>query len=214
MGVAGLLASLDGPSTEVAQVVALLRAAGFEEPDRLSVGEGDRQLLALYRSVTGDELELLAACPACGELSEAQVDPGQVPPARPRAAVLDRGGGLREPTYGDLLDLPADPAQAIAELCRRCIVGSPARAPEADDLELVDDSLAGPIVIACSACSSPIAVDLDVEQAVLERLVRRARDIDRQIHALASAYHWSLSEIESLGEERRQTLAELITEAS
>ncbi len=214
MGVAGLLASLDGPSTEVAQVVALLGAAGFDEPDRLSVGEGDRQLLSLYRSVTGEVLEILAACPSCGELSAAEIDPDAVPPAGPRTAVLGRGGGLREPTYGDLLDLPADPAQAAAVLCERCLVGSPERAPEANDLERVDDSLAGPVVIACSACGQPIAVDLDVERAVLERLVRRAREIDRQVHTLASAYHWSLAEIESLGDERRQTLADLIAEAS
>jgi hypothetical protein len=214
MGVAGLLASLDGPSTEVAQVVALLGAAGFDEPNRLSVGEGDRRLLSLYRSVTGEELELLAACPACGELSVARIDPEEVPPPGPRMAVLGRGGGLREPTYGDLLDLPADPALATAELCERCVVGSPARPPEANDLELVDDSLAGPVMIACSACGQPVAVNLDVEQAVVERLVRRAREIDRQIHALASAYHWSLDEIESLGDERRQTLADLIAEAS
>lgn len=214
MGIAGLLASLDGPPSEVAQVVALLGAAGFDEPEGLSVGEGDRQLLALYRSVTGEELELLAACPSCGELSAARVDPEQVPPPGPRTAVLGHGGGLREPTYGDLLDLPADPAQAVAELCGRCVVGSPARAPEAGDLELVDDSLAGPIVIFCAGCDRPIAVDLDVEQAILERLVRRAREIDRQVHALASAYHWSLAEIESLGDERRQTLADLVSEAS
>ena len=103
---------------------------------------------------------------------------------------------------------------APAELCLRCLVGSPERAPEANDLELVDDSLAGPVMIDCSGCGRPIAVDLDVERAVLERLVRRGREIDRQVHVLASAYHWSLAEIESLGDERRETLAELIAEAS
>jgi len=209
-----LLASLDGPATEVAQVVALLGAAGVAEPERLSVGEGDRRLLALHRSVTGEELELLAACPACGELSSAVVDPEQLPPPSPRTAVLGRGGGLREPTYGDLLELPADPTQATAELCARCVVGAPSRAPEPDDLELVDDSLAGPVVIACSGCGRPVAVDVDVEQAVLERLVRRAREIDGEIHTLASAYHWSLAEIESLGDERRHLLAELIAEGA
>src|SRR5881392_2784175 len=131
MGTAGLLGSLAGPPSEVAQVVALLAAAGFDEPDRLSIGEADRQLLSLYRSLSGEVLEILAACPACGELSAAEIDPDTVPPASPRMAVLGRGGGLREPMYGDLVDLPADPAQAAAELCLRCLVGSPERAPEA-----------------------------------------------------------------------------------
>jgi hypothetical protein len=212
--VAGLLPSLDGSSSEVAQVIALLGAAGFDEPQHLSVGDGDRHLLALYRSVTGEALEVMVSCPACGALCEAQLNPGQVPPSSPRLAVLGRGGGLREPTYADLLDLPEEPAHAVGELCRRCVVGSPARAPDASDLELVDDSLAGPILIACSGCGEPIAVDVDVEQMVVERLVRRAHEIDREIHALASAYHWSLGEIESLGEDRRHALADLIAETA
>ena len=214
MDAAGLLASLDGSSSEVAQVVALLGAAGFDEPEHLSVGEGDRYLLTLYRSVTGEALEVLVSCPACGELCEAQIDPGQLPPSSPRLAVLGRGGGLREPTYADLLDLPGEPAQAVGALCTRCVVGSPARTPDASDLELVDDSLSGPILIACSGCREPITVDVDVEQMVVERLVRRAYKIDREIHALASAYHWSLGEIESLGEDRRHALADLIAETA
>ena len=214
MGVAGLLASLDGPESEVGQVVALLAAAGCQEPERLGVGAGDRRLLELQRAVTGSELEVLASCPACGEVSAAQVVPEHVPPPSPRTAVLGSGGGLREPTYADLLALPRDPAQAVEELCARCVVGSPARPPVPEDLELVDDSLSGPVVIACSDCGHSIAVDLDVERAVLERLVRCAQEIDREIHTLASTYHWSLAEIESLGDERRRALAELIAEAS
>lgn len=214
MDSAALLASLDESSSEVAQVVALLGAAGFDEPERLAVGEGDRRLLDVYRAVTGEELEVLAECPACGELCEAVVDPDRLPPASARVAVLGRGGGLREPTYADLVGLPGEPAQAIGELCARCVVGSPSRPPEPADLELVDGSLAGPIVLACSGCGEPIALDVDVEQLVLERLVRLAREIDREIHALASAYHWSLAEIESLGDERRRALADLVAEAS
>jgi hypothetical protein len=212
MDVARLLGSLDGPSSEVAQVIALLRAAGCDEPERLSIGDGDRQLLALYRSVTGEAVEILASCPACGELCEAQIDPERLPTSSPRQAVLGRGGGLRQPTYGDLLDLPGEPDEAVDELCARCVVGSPARPPDASDLERVDDSLSGPILIACSGCGGPIAVDVDIEQVLVERLVRRADEIDREIHALASAYHWSLGEIESLGDDRRRALADLIAE--
>jgi len=207
-----LLASLDGASSEIAQVIALLGAAGFDDPEHLSVGEGDRHLLALYRSVAGEALAILVSCPACGELCEAPVDPGELPPPSPRVAVLGSGGGLREPTYADLLELPGDAAEAVRVLCTRCVVGSPSRAPDASDLELVDDSLAGPICFACSGCDEPITVDVDVEQMVVERLVRQAHGIDREIHALASAYHWSLREIESLGEDRRHALAELISE--
>ncbi len=213
MGVSALLAALDEAGSEVGQAVALLAAAGVEEPERLSLGEGDRRLLALCRAVTGADLEVVAVCPSCGELSAAVLSPEVVPPSGPRMAPLGAGGGLREPTYEDLLGLPADAGEAVDELLARCVVGAPARRPVADDLELVDDSLAGPILLACADCGEPLAVDVDVERAVLDRLARRAREADYEVHVLASAYHWSLGEIESLGDERRRTLAWLAAEA-
>lgn len=212
MGVSALLAALDEDGSEVGQAVALLAAAGVEDPESLSIGEGDRRLLALCRAVTRVDVEVVAVCPTCGELSEAVLSPDAVPPASPRMAPLGMGGGLREPTYKDLRELPADPDEAVHELLARCVVGSPSRAPWPADLELVDDSLAGPIVIACTACGEPVAVDLDVERAVLKRLARCAREMDYEVHLLASAYHWSLGEIESLGDERRRTLAWLVAE--
>jgi len=213
MGSTALLSALDGAPGELAQAVALLRASGVEDPDSLSVAEGDRLLVALCRTVTQAEVTVVAMCP-CGELAEAVLSPETMPPPSPRMSVLGTGGGLREPTYADLLALPDDPDEALQELLARCVVGSPSRAPRPDDLELVDDSLAGPIVIACPACGQALAVDLDVERAVLERLARRAREIDREIHLLASAYHWSLAEIEALDDGRRATLAGLVTDAS
>ena len=212
MGSSAVLAALDEDQSEVGQAIALLAAAGVEDPESLSIGEGDRRLLALCRAVTGFDVDVVAACPGCGELSMAVLARDAVPPVRPRMTPLGRGGGLREPTYGDLLCLSADPDEAMDELLARCVVGSPSRAPRPDDLDLVDDSLAGPVQIACSACGEPVAVDLDLEWAVLERLARRAGEIDHEVHLLASAYHWSLGEIDSLGEERRRALAWLVRE--
>src|SRR5262245_11732002 len=101
MGVSALLAALDGAGTEVGQAVALLAASGVEHPERLALGDGDRRLLGLCRAVTGHEVEVVAVCPACGELSEAQLSEASAPPAAARVARLGRGGGLREPCYAD-----------------------------------------------------------------------------------------------------------------
>ena len=206
-----LLTALDGAPGEVAQAVALLRASGVEDPERVAVSEGDRLLVALCRELTRADVSVVAMC-SCGELAEAVLTPETVPPPVPRVAVLGPGGGLREPTYGDLLELPDDAGEALEELLARCVVGSPSRPPRPDDLELVDDSLAGPVVIACPACGEPLAVDLDVERAVLERLARRAREVDHEIHLLATAYHWSLAEIEALDDRRRSALAGLVAD--
>jgi hypothetical protein len=213
MGVSALLAALDQDESEVGQAVALLSAAGVENSDELSVGEGDRLLLKLCRTLTGHDLDVVAVCPACGELSEVVVSPEAVPQATPRMVPLGTGGGLREPIYRDLRRLPLDPEEALRELLSRCVVGSPSRAPGPADLALVDESLTGPIAIACTACGEPIAVDVDVERAVLERLARRAQEIDEEVHLLASTYHWSLGEIEALGDERRRALAWLVAES-
>ncbi|MFN2627070.1 MAG: hypothetical protein ABR569_00350 [Gaiellaceae bacterium] len=213
MGLSALLAALDEDASEVGQAIALLTAAGVEDPERLSVGEGDRRLLAFCRTVTRSELDVVAACAACGELSEAVLSPDAVPSTSPRSAPLGTGGGLREPTYGDLRALPADPDDGVRELLARCVVGVPTRAPQPSDLELVDDSLSGPIVISCTSCGEPIAVDVDVHLAALERLARHAQEIDQEVHLLARTYHWSLQEIESLGDERRRTLASLAAES-
>jgi len=204
---------LDAAPSEVGQTLAVLAASGEGDPRDLSLGEGDRLLLDLCRTITQTDLEVVAACPACGELSEARLTTADVPAARPRMARLGVGGGLRAPTYGDLCGLPPDAGDAIQELLARCVVGTPSRAPTVDDLERVDDSLAGPIEMACAACGGPIAVDIDIEQAVLERLDRRAREIAVEVHLLASAYHWSLSEIESLDDRRRETLARLVVDS-
>jgi hypothetical protein len=98
------------------------------------------------------------------------------------------------------------------EFLRRCTVGEPERSANADDLALVDDALTGPLELACAECGAPVPVDVDVQGLVLERLVRLRRAIDVEVHLIASAYHWTLGEIEALEDERRSRLAGLIAE--
>jgi len=202
-----LLAALEDCGDELGQVLGVLRAAGEPEPEALSLGTGDRILLGVLGAVTGENLEVAGQCPHCETLNSAVVSPATVPPSAARVARLGRGGGLREPTYGDLVELPDGDA---AELLRRCVVGTPEVAPSAAALELVDDALTGPLVLACTGCGEQVAIDLDVQTAVLARLACHAHVVDSEIHLLASAYHWSLSEIERLPDTRRATLARLV----
>ena len=211
MGAGTLLRSLDGPPDELSQVLALLRAAGVEEPRALTLGAGDRRLLALHREVTARDVEVSAACPACGTLNAATLAADDLSDGPERWAVL-RGGGLRPPTYGDLDGLPDDEDAAARELLRRCVVGVPERPPSAQELALVDDALTGPLELSCAECGATVLVDVDVQRLVIERLARHRRDLDIEVHLLARAYHWTLGEIESLGDERRSTLAALVAE--
>jgi hypothetical protein len=197
--------------TELRQALALLTASGVDEPEHLPVSSGDRRLLAVHREVVGRHLALTAVCSGCDTVNEIVLAPETIPAEGPRIAWLG-GGGVRQPTYGDLLELPDEPDDAQRELLRRCIVGEPARAPAAEALDLVDDSLVGPLLIACAGCSEVVEVPVDVQQAVLESLRRFADSIELEVHLLARAYHWDLGTIEALPDERRERLAALVEE--
>lgn len=211
---AATIAALGGCESELDQALALHAASGTAEAAGLSLGEGDRRLLALHRAVTGRDPELIAACEGCGTESAATLRPEDLPPSAPRCARLGAGGGLREPTYADLRGLPAAGEEAAAELLRRCTVGSPERPAGAAELELVDDSLSGPMLIACAGCGAEIELPIDAERLALEGLQRHAREVDLEVHLLASAYGWELAAIEALPDERRQRLARFVAGAA
>jgi hypothetical protein len=212
LSAAAAVAALGSADDELGQVLALHRAAGVQEPERLTLAIGDRRLLALHRSLTGRDVEVGATCAECEAVSVAVLSAQAVPPHAARTAWLGPGGGLREPTYGDLLGLPADPRAAEAALLRRCTVGASGIAPGPPDLERIDDSLAGPIAFGCAACGAAVEVAVDVEQLVLEALQRHAGEIEVEIHLLAGAYGWSLPAIEALPDERRRRLARLVAD--
>ncbi len=209
---AAALGAIGASDDELAQALALLRVAGQPAPEDLTLGEGDRLLLELHRALTGGDAEVELRCPACETLNVATLSPQTVPAAVPRCAWLGPGGGLRQPTYGDLLGLPADPEQAEAELLARCVVGAPSRPVLAEAFEIADDALSGPICIACVECGQPLQAPVDVQRLVLEGLQRCALTLDYELHVLASAYGWSLREIESLPDARRRHLVSLVAE--
>ena len=209
---AAIVSALDEGEDELGQVLALHRAAGIEQPERLALGAGDRLLLRLHEKVTGRAAEVTVTCGACETVNAVALTAETVPAARERMRPLGRGGGLREPAYADLRDLPADAGDASTELLRRCRVGSPEHEPSADDLELVDDSLAGPLCLTCVGCGAAVEAVTDVERLVLELLQRHAHDVETEVHLLASAYHWELGTIEELPDNRRERLARLVAE--
>jgi hypothetical protein len=207
-----VLARLADEPDEMAQALCLLRASGIPDAEELTLGAGDRRLLDLHRAVTADDIETTVICAGCDTANTVTIGPGSVAPASPRSAWWGPAGGLREPVYRDLLDLPDDPDGAVEELLSRCTVGQPARPATPVELAAADDSLAGPVRLACVGCGQPIELELDVQRAVISRLVAWGRSVDTEVHLLASTYHWDLATIEALPDRRRRRLAELIRE--
>ncbi|MGH1491157.1 MAG: hypothetical protein ACRBK7_17480 [Acidimicrobiales bacterium] len=228
---AKLLDALDEAPNEIEQVMAVLRSTGHD-PLELSLGTGDRLLLALAEELTNQPIELTVDCPACGEMSMISISASEVAEHSPRTGLLGPGQGVREPTYQDLLELPAGDEQAVRTLGRRCYIG-PAVSdvdlePDVDfdpDIDLVPDidldavlaaldevdgSLAGPLEAACFECGSPILVEADMQRLALRRLRLYAEAIDRDVHLLASVYGWELATIQALPVARRRRLVQLI----
>lgn len=205
-----VLVALAAADSELGQALALLEAAGVDEPERLTLGTGDRRLLALHRQVAGRDLVLTIDCPTCKTRNEVVLAVETVPPERPRFACAGAGGGVRQPTYGDLLALPEDPEAAKREVVRRCTVGSPSTKADDTLLELVDDSLAGPLVAGCAGCGRKLEAAIDIEQALLESLQEVVEAVELQVHLIARAYHWEPATIEQLPDERRDRLAAFI----
>ncbi len=206
-----VLAALRASGSELEQVSALLTAAGCPA-ETVTVAEGDRLLLGLHRRLTGRDLELVVSCPACGTASEIRLGPDAVPPVQPRSARCGSGGGLRQPGYADLRALPDDPAEAAAELVRRCTVGRPSVPPVPADLDRIDDSLCGAMVFGCAGCGQAVESTVDVQVLVLDALARLVHAYDAEVHLLARTYHWDLATIEGLPPERRRRLAALIAD--
>ncbi|MGY1617355.1 hypothetical protein ACI797_11515 [Geodermatophilus sp. SYSU D00691] len=180
-----------------------------------TVADGDRLLLEVYRAMTGADLELPLRCPACGEVSAVRLGADTVPAAVPRSAVLGPGGGLRQPTYGDLARLPdGTDGHATDALLARCVIGTPSRPPEEEDLDTIDDSLVGPMTFGCAGCGAEVAHPVDVQTTALRALLRLLDAYDLEVHLLASAYRWTLEAIEGLPRERRRRLAALIADES
>jgi hypothetical protein len=206
------IAALGSSDDELGQVLALLRASGVAEPERLSVAAGDRRLLELHRRLTGRDVEVTVACGACGTVSSALISCETVPEEAPRVVVLGTGGGLRAPTYADLCALPGDPADAVRELLARCTVGEPSRPAGPGELEEVDDSLTGPLLLECVECGDQLEAAVDIELLALAGLQRYALAVEHEIHLLAGAYGWSLEAIEALPDERRRRLARFVAD--
>jgi hypothetical protein len=207
-----LLRLLSDASTELDEVLTLLRACGVPSAASLPIGVVDRLLLAVHTAVIGTDLAVVVRCRPCGALNALPLGPDDVPPHEPREAWCGPGAGVREPTGADLSGLPADPAAATRELVQRCATGPAAPSDPVRDaaaLGRAEQSLCGEVAVACTGCGAPVRRHVDVQHLVATAVSAAVADVDVEVHLIASRYKWDLATIESLPERRRVRLATL-----
>jgi hypothetical protein len=202
----------------------------------LFIGDREALLLHLRRLTFGEALPCVLACPhaGCGETLELPLTVGAllVPPvAEPRAVHETELAGVRVrfrlPT-GKVQEAAAElaqrePAVALAELVAACVVDvqdrngerldglpAPLVAPLGAVLETLDPQAEMRVSLTCVTCGTPFEALLDAATLLFAEL--GSGRIFRDVHVLASRYHWSEAAILRLSSERRRHYLALIRE--
>ncbi len=208
---------------------ALLRPLGLVEaacdPATMTVGTCDLLLYDLRCWLFGPDLDLVAACQACGELVELVIPAAEVTPARPRAPVstvtVEYDGLLircRLPTNGDLREVATiGPAATVADLLERCVeaiegpdaltvaTALPPAAAErvADALAASDPGADVTADIECP-CGAVWPETVDIRSILWTELTRWVHGRLAEVHQLALAYGWAERDILEMSPHRRR----------
>jgi hypothetical protein len=211
----------------------LLRAFTGLEPAELAelgIGERDRVLIQVRERLFGNTLRALADCPSCGLVVELELATSTLLAAErgPEAVEVDVAGyGLscRVPRVTDVAAAAAagSTSAARAVLVSRAVLsakrdGQPVAVSGLPD-EVVQTAAAAladvePLAhvelrISCDACGATWHRALDIDGYLWRELDAWADRLMGGVHALATAYGWSESQVLALSPRRRRRYLEL-----
>jgi hypothetical protein len=190
------------------------------------LGTRNRGLARLHCDAFGGMLRGYTVCHGCGEQLEFEFDGRNV--AAPPATMLATDHQLipvgkwifRLPTSRDLAIAAAEAGeQAAAQRLLACCYSGlePATNWTDEDLEIIGQRLSEADPFAeimlhfnCPACSASFDESLDLGDFVWAEIEAQATRIFQEVHALATAYGWSESEILALNPARRKAYVELV----
>ena len=185
------------------------------------LGARNRALAELFGSWFGPGLEAWAACDACGEQLEFEMDTRVLTAqdaasatAEPTVAATVGSHSFRLPSSRDVALAAREPTAelAAASLLRICWMGS-GQAPSFSDREIEEAgeqlALADPLAevrvrLACPGCGREWDDTLDLALFVWAEVESRAKRLLLDVHHLASAYGWTEGEVLALSEKRRR----------
>ncbi|MFN9029451.1 MAG: hypothetical protein ACK54C_14880 [Betaproteobacteria bacterium] len=204
---------------------------------QLTAGDREALLLALHDVQFGGRMHARLACPHCVAALELDlaVDelllPDRVAASLPPCEVADPQAGmvrlqLRLPTGADLEqaahDAAIDPDAATRALLERCVqsacdlegravsLSAPLLQAAADAIAAGDPQAEIALVLDCPQCSARFEALFDTARFVFDRLEAMARDFWREVHDIATRYHWSESDIVALPPSRRRRYLQMI----
>jgi hypothetical protein len=207
------------------------RPATTDRVRALSVGDRQFLIRRLGIELDTDECWLTGVCEHCGQPIDVAVRQSALPykPATDGYPIATAQTSLGEcrvrvPTGLDqeAMAVVEDESAAADELARRCVLDlvpgrelDPAELTERDleilgeAVESVAPEMVTEIQASCPHCSGQTAIAIDPYRCL--------RNLDvgvlRQVHTLASAYHWSEAEILALPRQRRLRYLQMIDDA-
>ncbi|WP_296425919.1 hypothetical protein [Yoonia sp.] len=184
-----------------------------EELAQMTIGDRDRAIAALFRQLYGDVVQADAVCAGCAATYEirfslAALTAGRVPDGTASgdpAAITLGDTRLRLPQMRDFTGAPDD-------LIARLVLTGPDPDPQAAEhaLEGADPALELDLTGTCPECDTVQATPFSMAGFLQASMQRDRAFLAREVHLIASAYHWSLAEIHSLTRHDRQTYARLL----
>ena len=196
---------------------AALPTASPDACAALPLGVRDRLVLALRVRTFGREMMLRSRCRGCAAELVAHVDLAKIlsayseePPADVRVVVDGEMVVARLPSSQDVLATRAlTPEQAEWRLYERCVTvpekGTAAGLREtiADALASADPLMTLEIEFECESCHLRFAEPFDIVSGFWKEIDHSAARVALDVHALASEYGWSETEILAMSSTRR-----------
>jgi hypothetical protein len=201
---------------------------GKAELWELPLGERDQLLARLHARHIGDRIESFVPCATCHEafalefsldtlvtsLSESTGGERPVGPDDAGSYVFADGRRFRPPSANDERCVRALPArEATDELLRRCLLAT----GSSGAIDWIHDAMTtvAPIVdlefpVSCALCGREQTAHFDIVSFFLGSLARERTLLLREVHRLASAYHWGRDEILRLPRSERRAYVALL----
>jgi hypothetical protein len=186
---------------------------------RMSAADRDRLFANVYQRELGRQIASSPACSACGARFDVTFDlTDLVSSLQPDREVRQQQDGSYLTSDGIRFRLPSgvDELEAAATsnpretLFERCHLDGP-RDPEvlAEAMERAAPLLDVEVDTQCPECGQAASMRFDIQSYLLGSLLAERRQRSLEVHRLARAFGWSLTEILSLTRGQRRLHAEL-----
>ncbi|WP_419913176.1 hypothetical protein [Hoeflea sp.] len=203
---------------------------GDADARAIPVSARDQLLCDLYSEIFGPHVEASRSCGHCGEpydfdfaLADVVSTLAETPKpdivrglSEQGHALLESGHVVRAPTLEDeeaISGLDIDAAERA--LLDRCVDATHASVPlDADTAGVVLEWLSPMVDLDlqgnCPECGATESLRFSIEHYLVRALVAERRQLLREAHLIAAAYHWNLDQILALSRNDRKQLALLV----